>query len=174
MAVAIRYMIQKEVFSAEDRVLVIASVTKPGRKKKPSFLVVSGNINNKCIKLAVSCSCFSSEQSWRLGGDNTCQECQRRRWERILQESQELEYWRVTLCWWSYVRQYRVWPHIWTHHIQVDSQQCIGQESIRDTTVQGMILCVCVCDYHSLYQHSQFTVYLVIIACIRAVSSQYI
>lgn len=42
MAVAIRYMIQKEVFSAEDRVLVIASVTKPGRKKKPSFLVVSG------------------------------------------------------------------------------------------------------------------------------------
>ncbi len=39
---AIRYMIQKEVYSPEDRVLLIVSVTKPGRKKRPSFLVVSG------------------------------------------------------------------------------------------------------------------------------------
>ena len=43
MAVATRYQIQKEVFGGSDeRVLVIVSVTKSGRKKKASFLVISG------------------------------------------------------------------------------------------------------------------------------------
>lgn len=43
MAVALRHLIQKEEFSPTDeRVLAIVSVTKPGRKKKPSFLTISG------------------------------------------------------------------------------------------------------------------------------------
>lgn len=42
MAVAVRRLIQKEVFSPTDeRVLAIVSVTKPGRKKRPSFLIIS-------------------------------------------------------------------------------------------------------------------------------------
>ena len=48
MAVATRYQIQKEVFGGSDeRVLVIVSVTKSGRKKRASFLVISGQCLSK-------------------------------------------------------------------------------------------------------------------------------
>ena len=45
MAVATRSAIQKEVFSPlEERLVAIVNVTKPGRKKKSSFLCLSGEI----------------------------------------------------------------------------------------------------------------------------------
>ena len=43
MAVATRSAIQKEIFSPlEERLVAIVNVTKPGRKKKSSFLCLSG------------------------------------------------------------------------------------------------------------------------------------
>lgn len=40
---ATRLHIQKEVFSpADERLIGLVSVTKPGRKKRPSFLCASG------------------------------------------------------------------------------------------------------------------------------------
>lgn len=40
---AVRLAIQKEVFTpAEERLLGLAAVSKPGRKKKISYLCVSG------------------------------------------------------------------------------------------------------------------------------------
>lgn len=40
---AVRLAIQKEVFTpAEERLLGLSAVTKPGRKKKISYLCVSG------------------------------------------------------------------------------------------------------------------------------------
>ena len=40
---AIRHTIQKEVFSpVEERLVGLVNVTKPGRKKKTSFLCASG------------------------------------------------------------------------------------------------------------------------------------
>jgi len=40
---AIRHTIQKEVFSPlEERLVGLVNVTKPGRKKKTSFLCASG------------------------------------------------------------------------------------------------------------------------------------
>lgn len=45
MAVATRSAIQKEIFSPlEERLVAIVNVTKPGRKKKSSFLCLSGKI----------------------------------------------------------------------------------------------------------------------------------
>jgi len=42
--IAVRKTLQKDVFgSGEDRLVSLISVTKPGRKKKPSFLCASGN-----------------------------------------------------------------------------------------------------------------------------------
>jgi len=44
--IAIRKTLQKDVFgSGEDRLVSLINVTKPGRKKKPSFLCASGNRN---------------------------------------------------------------------------------------------------------------------------------
>lgn len=41
----LRLLIQKEAFAqAEERLLGLAVVTKPGRKRKPSYLCVSGNV----------------------------------------------------------------------------------------------------------------------------------
>ena len=43
MSVATRSAIQKEVFSPlEERLVAIVNVTKPGRKKKSSFLCLCG------------------------------------------------------------------------------------------------------------------------------------
>ena len=43
MAVATRSAIQKEIFSPmEERLVALVNVTKPGRKKKSSFLCLSG------------------------------------------------------------------------------------------------------------------------------------
>ena len=44
MAVATRSAIQKEVFTGlDERLVALVNVTKPGRKKKSSFLCLSGN-----------------------------------------------------------------------------------------------------------------------------------
>jgi len=44
--IAVRKTLQKDVFgSGEDRLVSLINVTKPGRKKKPSFLCASGNQN---------------------------------------------------------------------------------------------------------------------------------
>ena len=48
--VAVRLAVQKEVFTpAEERLLGLAAVTKPGRKKKVSYLCVSGKEATKLL-----------------------------------------------------------------------------------------------------------------------------
>ena len=50
---AIRHTIQKEVFSpVEERLVGLVNVTKPGRKKKNSFLCVSGEGSYDCSYLS--------------------------------------------------------------------------------------------------------------------------
>lgn len=57
MAVATRSAIQKEVFSPlEERLVAIVNVTKPGKKKKSSFLCLSGEpASADCV----TCKCWA-------------------------------------------------------------------------------------------------------------------
>ena len=62
---AVRLAIQKEVFTpAEERLLGLAAVSKPGRKKKVSHLCVSGKQGSPLL-LALHCLFFFQSQSSR-------------------------------------------------------------------------------------------------------------
>lgn len=52
---AVRKTLQKDVFgTGEERLVSLVNVTKPGRKKKPSYLCASGEYNSTTIGLAIS------------------------------------------------------------------------------------------------------------------------
>ena len=56
MAVATRSAIQKEIFSPmEERLVALVNVTKPGRKKKSSFLCLSGRVSVSVCARAEEC-----------------------------------------------------------------------------------------------------------------------
>ena len=53
-ATGVKSVMQKEIFQPnEERLLAVISVTKPGRKKKPSFLTLSGLL--KCLFMVSHC-----------------------------------------------------------------------------------------------------------------------
>lgn len=48
--IAVRKTLQKDVFgSGEERLVSLVNVTKPGRKKKPSYLCASGQYSTNYI-----------------------------------------------------------------------------------------------------------------------------